>query len=100
MADQNLNGALDTAGKHKPALEPLQIKEEYSDFPNVSGSPTTLTNSNPFDEIIPHPEEVKYRNLVLCFDGTGDQFDADVRANSLPVLRVVHIFPFPELQYC
>jgi len=78
MADQNLNGALDTAGKHRPPLEPLQIKENFSDIPQASSSPTTLLpNSNPYDEIIPHLDEVKHRNLILCFDGTGDQFDAD-----------------------
>ncbi|KZP04656.1 hypothetical protein FIBSPDRAFT_923299 [Athelia psychrophila] len=32
---------------------------------------------NRFDDIIPHPDEVDHRNLVLCFDGTGDQFDSD-----------------------
>ena len=31
-----------------------------------------------FDEIIPHPDEVHHRNLVLCFEGTADQFDGDV----------------------
>lgn len=81
MSDQRLNGALDTNGKYRPTLEPLDIKEDYADIPNA-GSPTPLTivgsDNNPFDEIIPHPEDVKHRNLVLCFDGTGDQFDADV----------------------
>ena len=39
--------------------------------------------ANPFDEIIPDPDEVHHRNLVLCFDGTGDQFEADVSIYSL-----------------
>lgn len=39
-------------------------------------------NSDP-DSIVP-----QRRTLVLCFDGTGDQFDGDVR-NSLP--RIYHL---------
>ena len=56
--------------------------------------------ANPFDEIIPDPDEVHHRNLVLCFDGTGDQFEADVSIYSLmygceqPTLR-----GWTELQY-
>ena len=29
--------------------------------------------------IPPENHETRQRTLVLCFDGTGDQFDADVR---------------------
>jgi uncharacterized protein (DUF2235 family) len=29
------------------------------------------------------PEEHAYRTLVLCFDGTGDQFDEDVSTNAV-----------------
>jgi uncharacterized protein (DUF2235 family) len=28
-------------------------------------------------EIIPDPSEITRRNLIVCFDGTGDQFDLD-----------------------
>ena len=75
------------------------IKDDYPDIPNAespsSSSPAkdypngdvndhdTKYHANPFDEIIPDPEQVHHRNLVLCFDGTGDQFDADVGVGSL-----------------
>ena len=39
--------------------------------------------SIPYDVI---PSSHPARTLVLCFDGTGDSFDADVRS--------IHIFPF------
>ncbi|KAH7926861.1 hypothetical protein BV22DRAFT_1008135 [Leucogyrophana mollusca] len=45
-----------------------------SNFPNLKGDDKQL-HGNPFDEVIPH--EHSHRTLVLCFDGTGDQFDAD-----------------------
>lgn len=64
----------------KPELEPIKTDKDYLGIPNTS-SPTALSppdGVNIFDETIPHPEEVPHRNLVLCFDGTGDQFDADV----------------------
>ena len=32
------------------------------------------------DTVIPSHDEGRARTLVLCFDGTGDQFGADVRA--------------------
>lgn len=61
---------------------------------SVSKTSTNATNTtqktrrkttNSFDEIIPHPDEVKCRNLILCFDGTGDQFDDDVSALCPPL---------------
>lgn len=32
------------------------------------------------------PVEHKNRTLVLCFDGTGDHFDSDVRIDNLAVI--------------
>jgi hypothetical protein len=65
----------------RPRLEPITIDGDYPDFPNTC-SPTAASSAtndmDMFDEIIPHPDEVHHRNLVLCFDGTGDQFDGDV----------------------
>lgn len=54
------------------------------DDPNKRGptKPLRKGTGTTFDEIIPHPDEVHHRNLVLCFDGTGDQFDDDVRLSS------------------
>ena len=75
------------------------VKDDYPDIPNAE-SPSSSSpvkeypngdvtghdikyHANPFDEIIPDPDQVHHRNLVLCFDGTGDQFDADVCVCSL-----------------
>lgn len=42
----------------------------------LSNTPSTLTpNAAAVPDVIPHP----FCTLVLCFDGTGDQFDSDVR---------------------
>ena len=46
---------------------------------HCSAAPSTsqlLPSSLP--KIIPPPDPTRRRTLVLCFDGTGDQFDADV----------------------
>jgi len=68
----------------KSSSQPVQ--EQVQDVPQRTESPIPLsptsqdseqTAINPVDEIIPHPDEVKHRNLILCFDGTGDQFDGD-----------------------
>lgn len=52
-----------------------------SGFPSASssqdGPATTIALSEIVDDVIP-PTHV-FRTLVLCFDGTGDQFDSDVR---------------------
>jgi hypothetical protein len=76
--EPNANGAA-APSKPKPGLEPIQTGGDYPGVPNTN-SPTSSSElgHNPFDEIIPHPSEVPHRNLILCFDGTGDQFDADV----------------------
>ena len=42
---------------------------------------------NKAEEWVPHINTQKHhllpKTLVICFDGTGDQFDDDVRSNSL-----------------
>jgi uncharacterized protein (DUF2235 family) len=47
----------------------------FSDRP-VPGSPT-VSSSGEIPAVIPPHEPHRARTLVLCFDGTGDQFDAD-----------------------
>jgi hypothetical protein len=32
------------------------------------------------DTVVPPPYDGRRRTLVLCFDGTGDQFGTDVRS--------------------
>lgn len=39
----------------------------------------------PLPKIIPPTEPDRRRTIVLCFDGTGDQFDADVRIGLLAI---------------
>ena len=41
------------------------------------------------DTAIPPNDDARARTLILCFDGTGDQFDADVRALMLSPLAHV-----------
>lgn len=81
----NMNGSSETT---KPVLPPITtVNGNYPDIRDTE-SPTQVSPNigpirNDFDEIIPHPDEVNHRNLILCFDGTGDQFDGDVRIHSL-----------------
>lgn len=71
---------------------PIQVNSNHPEIVDTN-SPTqdstipfgTCSICNDFDEIIPHPEDVHHRNLVLCFDGTGDQFDRNVS-----VLLAIH----------
>jgi hypothetical protein len=55
----------------------LPSSSSPSDKPLVS--PLTFTNGvlvDPTDDVIPPVHT--HRTIVLCFDGTGDQFDTDV----------------------
>src|ERR1700685_3882476 len=80
MTEPKANGAAGLTS-HRPKLEPITIDGDYPDIPNTC-SPTAVSPAtggmDSFDEIIPDPDEVHHRNLILCFDGTGDQFDTDV----------------------
>jgi len=40
-------------------------------------SPTATSKTSEFPQVIPELATHKGRNLILCFDGTGDQFDQD-----------------------
>jgi len=62
------------------------IEDDYPEIPNVSASPVTnesaksdsgIQHKYHLDEFIPPKHD--HRTVVLCFDGTGDQFDQDVR---------------------
>lgn len=39
--------------------------------------PATPLQAGAYPPVIPPPQPDRQRTLVLCFDGTGDQFDAD-----------------------
>jgi hypothetical protein len=77
MAQPIVNGVGST--KPKPGLQPIQTGN-YPGIPSTYSSTSTTAGgiTNPYDEIIPHPDKVHHRNLVLFFDGTGDQLDDDV----------------------
>ena len=51
--------------------------EAGEESPQSDSLPSAVDNKHHLDEIIPptHPN----RTIVLCFDGTGDQFSEDVR---------------------
>ena len=58
-----------------------------STLPISNGASTSLPLSVDItDEVIPPVHT--HRTLVLCFDGTGDQFDADVSCSGCPHLLV------------
>ncbi|KAG2141098.1 hypothetical protein DEU56DRAFT_900780 [Suillus clintonianus] len=61
--------------QQKPLPAPL-ILNDYPDVPNVASSPTfSGQSSSHIGDILPPAHT--HRTLVLCFDGTGDQFDSD-----------------------
>lgn len=67
-----------------PQSTTFSHEKRTSFFSKATGAPRTTgkkrrSTGAKFDEIIPHPSIIKNgaRNLVLCFDGTGDQFDDD-----------------------
>ena len=67
---------------------PQTFTDAYPDIPNASGSPKgekSSFKSDSLDDVLPPAHD--YRTLVLCFDGTGDQFDADVCVDGLSLLR-------------
>ena len=55
----------------------------------LTESPTNLSQAQRDFEII--PETHNNRTLVLCFDGTGDKFDSDVRNPTLNVFPYHHL---------
>lgn len=62
------------------SISPQTFPDAFPDIPNVSHSPkggssTLKVLGQTLDDVIPPTH--KDRTLVLCFDGTGDQFDAD-----------------------
>ncbi|KAH7911623.1 hypothetical protein BJ138DRAFT_1006185 [Hygrophoropsis aurantiaca] len=46
-----------------------------SEFAKLKGHESISSDGHPLDTVIPHEHD--HRTLVLCFDGTGDQFDGD-----------------------
>jgi hypothetical protein len=58
------------------AIPPVTTESEHlSTTSQVRPSPEAYD-----DTVIPPPYDGRRRTIVLCFDGTGDQFDLDVRS--------------------
>lgn len=67
---------------------------------SMSGSPTTPLTPGQVDEMNNFvPPHNSARTLVLCFDGTGDQFDSDVSVICVSRLMKLpsHVPRQPEL---
>jgi len=77
--------SLSPVNDKKPLLDTIVVQNDYSEFPNVSSdpegsgsgssSPSRVEDKYHMDEIIPSTHS--NRTIILCFDGTGDQFDED-----------------------
>ncbi|KAG9098283.1 hypothetical protein FS749_004225 [Ceratobasidium sp. UAMH 11750] len=60
--------------------EPTVLQIDPTSAPSTNGvpAPSATSQSTSFPQVIPaDPTPRKGRNLILCFDGTGDQFDKD-----------------------
>ena len=82
----------------KTPSSPQTFTDAYPDIPNVSGSPkggNSSLKSDSLDDVLPPAHT--HRTLVLCFDGTGDQFDADVCVDDLSLLKSLPLLP--ELEH-
>lgn len=96
---------------NKPLLNNIVVENDYPEFPNVSSGPEGSGSGSPLtpgvvedkyhmDEII--PPKHSNRTIILCFDGTGDQFDEDVRITIFHLFKKgIHllILIFQEFQY-
>jgi hypothetical protein len=63
--------------------------DEYPTFPKRSspiGVATRRTSGYDLEKTIPPTND--HRTLVLCFDGTGNQFDDEVRTIADPLSRI------------
>ena len=88
MAESKTNGSVNRF-HDRPELEPIQTGGAYPGAQKTYSPAGSHSAIGEFDEIIPHPDEVFHRNLVLCFDGTGDQFDADVGTSRLDATAII-----------
>ncbi|KAI0705165.1 hypothetical protein BC835DRAFT_1314637 [Cytidiella melzeri] len=56
---------------------PTPYTTPYTTTDDPATKPSAQPTTSSLPKIIPPPEAKNPRTLVLCFDGTGDQFDAD-----------------------
>jgi hypothetical protein len=62
---------------HPEFLNVSPSGEAGEESPQLDSLPSAVDNKYHLDEIIPPTHS--NRTIVLCFDGTGDQFSEDVR---------------------
>ena len=67
----------------------------------ITSSPTGTSPENQreaqwTDDVVPGNH--KHRTLILCFDGTGDKFDADVNPAQLPVVSFLKLTMKPRIR--
>jgi hypothetical protein len=76
-----------TVSKSEPSTvrlpQPIQTQLTDPDSLDKSQSPPSAGPGAYDPTVIPPSHDTHTRTIVLCFDGTGDQFDADVCAISL-----------------
>lgn len=74
-----LVGHGDNGGKGAPAGQKLEIDIPQVDSPVLHATLETASPVADSPRVFPTtiPPEHTNRTLILCFDGTGDQFDAD-----------------------
>lgn len=72
--------SLSLNGDTKPLLSKVDVHDDNPELSPEGDSPHTqsdIADIYHLDEIIPKTHS--RRTIVLCFDGTGDQFSEDVR---------------------
>ncbi|ELU43024.1 hypothetical protein AG1IA_02943 [Rhizoctonia solani AG-1 IA] len=68
-----------TTSTTRPQPVAIQTSIPVATSSKVPGSPISATSST-FPQVVPDVASQTGRNLILCFDGTGDQYDQDVRS--------------------
>ncbi|KAG8723002.1 hypothetical protein FRC09_005137 [Ceratobasidium sp. 395] len=76
----------------RPEPTVLQTDPTSSLPPSVANGVSTSATPTSFPQVIPAGEPRKGRNLILCFDGTGDQFDKDASNFELPMFSWLKIY--------
>ncbi|KAF8747226.1 hypothetical protein RHS01_09650 [Rhizoctonia solani] len=65
-----------TTSTTRPQPVAIQTSIPVATSSKVPGSPISATSST-FPQVVPDVASQTGRNLILCFDGTGDQYDQD-----------------------
>jgi hypothetical protein len=68
-----------TESEHSSAAVPVPLDTQPAKSTATRRTPPSVEPEAYDDTVFPPTYEGRRRTLVLCFDGTGDQFDLDVR---------------------